>query len=160
DCEKTLIKLNLARKNILLDLDDTILHNDFAEEIFPEYFNGSDPFKIKLNISNIDHPLYEGIDYEEFDANKKMKYFYKKGSANGPDKTPTSKITEIEKTFKNKIKNFFLKYSQIYKDQLTKDNKKLLKNIQNLINEKFDFILSDFKNFTDKHNFLKNQNEL
>ncbi|MGC8651597.1 MAG: TM1802 family CRISPR-associated protein [Minisyncoccia bacterium] len=101
---------------------------DFLEEFIEDIGNNyKHVFKIKLNISNIDHPLYEGIDYVEFDPDKKMKYFYKKGSANGPDRTPTSKITKIEKTFKNKIKNFFLKYSQTNEDQLTKDNKKLPK---------------------------------
>ncbi|PMP87948.1 MAG: hypothetical protein C0173_08065 [Desulfurella sp.] len=89
---------------------------DFLEEFIEDIGNNyKHVFKIKLNISNIDHPLYEGIDYEEFDPDKKMKYFYKKGSANGPDKTPTSKITKI------------LKYSQTNEDQLTKDNKKLPK---------------------------------
>ncbi len=50
DCEKISINLNLEGKTILMDLDDTILHNDFAEEIFPEYLQGCNSFKTKLSI--------------------------------------------------------------------------------------------------------------
>ena len=52
---------------------------------------------------------YGGIDIEDISESKIEKYLYKRGASQGPDETPTSKITEIEKTFNNKIKGWFKK---------------------------------------------------
>src|SRR5436190_16044509 len=65
--------------------------------------------KIILSIV-IEHNRYVGIDTDEkkndTDENKEYffeKYLYSSGSANGPDRTPASLITEPEKTFNRKI---------------------------------------------------------
>ncbi|MER3447659.1 MAG: hypothetical protein C4291_12850 [Candidatus Dadabacteria bacterium] len=47
------------------------------------------------------------VKLEEFDSGKVDRYLYRKGSANGANITPTSKVTEIEKTFNLKIKGWF-----------------------------------------------------
>jgi CRISPR-associated protein Csh1 len=44
---------------------------------------------------------YQGVEVEEFTKSKLDKYAYKKGSSRGGDLTPTSKITELNKTFPN-----------------------------------------------------------
>jgi len=67
DCEKTVIKVDLSGKTIFLDLDDTILHNDFAEEIFPEYFDGTDAFNIKLNVLKQHYQRLSDFSPEAFD---------------------------------------------------------------------------------------------
>ncbi len=67
DCKKASIKIDLANKNVLVDLDDTILHNDFAEEIFPEYLDGSDPYKVKLNVLKEHYLRLSTFSPEAFD---------------------------------------------------------------------------------------------
>ena len=44
---------------------------------------------------------YKGIQIEEYSKDKLEKYLYRKGTSRGIDGTPTSMITEVEKTFKN-----------------------------------------------------------
>jgi CRISPR-associated protein Csh1 len=43
---------------------------------------------------------------EEIDSSRKMKYLYRHGASNGSDITPTSLITEPEKTLRTKIDNW------------------------------------------------------
>ena len=51
---------------------------------------------------------YTGVDYEEYSKEKICKYLYKKRASNGPDVTPTARVAgNIEKTYKNKIVNWF-----------------------------------------------------
>lgn len=47
------------------------------------------------------------ISVEELSDEKKMLYLYRSGTSRGIDQTPTSKITEVEKTFNNKILGWF-----------------------------------------------------
>ena len=44
--------------------------------------------------------VFDKVRVEEFSKQKLDKYAYKKGSPRGGDLTPTSKITDLEKTFK------------------------------------------------------------
>lgn len=83
---------------------------------------------------------YQGINVEEFSKNKLEKYLYKKGSPRGVDITPTSMITEIEKTFNNKILDWFKKSTS------DKDNKnEILQNIFLCIGKNKNEILQDLK---------------
>ena len=116
-------------------------------------------FKIVVDINNKMSPEYKGIEHEEYDSSKRLKYFYKRGSANGPDKTPTSKITQIEKTFNNKIKGVFKKYLETNSEFLNEDEKILLQNLQKLIDKKLIEIVENLKNFLSRNGYLKNQNE-
>ena len=50
---------------------------------------------------------FSEVKLEEFDSGKVDRYLYRKGSANGSNFTPTSKVTELEKTFNLKIKGWF-----------------------------------------------------
>ena len=99
---------------------------EFVDDIGDNYKN---VFKVVIDITDKEKSQYLRIDFEEYDSSKKLKYFYKRGSANGPDKTPTSKITTIDKTFKNKIKNVFGKFSGESKKFLTNNEKNLTNNI-------------------------------
>ncbi len=50
---------------------------------------------------------YDHIAIEDASKSKIKKYLYSRGASMGPDITPTAKITEINKTFKNKIRAWF-----------------------------------------------------
>lgn len=83
---------------------------------------------------------YYGIDIEEYSKNKLEKYLYKKGAPRGTDITPTSMITEIEKTFNIKILNWFRNYDS------DKNNKnEMVQNIYFCIEENKEKILQDLK---------------
>ncbi|MBD3190787.1 MAG: TIGR02556 family CRISPR-associated protein [Candidatus Heimdallarchaeota archaeon] len=72
-------------------------------------------------ISNVDKVLilhfkidqgqatFEKVGLEDYDPSKATLFLYRYGSSRGTDITPTSKITDIEKTFPNKIINWFKK---------------------------------------------------
>lgn len=79
-----------------------------------------------INIRGIDESYeYYGIDYEEYSKNKIKSYLYKQGSSNGPDLTPTSRITRIKPekgrkpTFDTKILAWFKKYDKNGSDEET-----------------------------------------
>lgn len=48
-----------------------------------------------------------GVSLEQLSDEKRLKYLYRAGAPNGADLSPTAKITEIEKTFGNKIIGWF-----------------------------------------------------
>mgnify|MGYP000278611035 CR=1 FL=1 len=68
-------------------------------------------FAILLSKDNL-HFSYQGVSLEKLDSDKLTLYLYKRGTSGGPDRTPTSKLTEPKKTFERKILNWFRKYSQ------------------------------------------------
>jgi CRISPR-associated protein Csh1 len=81
---------------------------------------------------------YCGIDIEEYSKDKIVKYLYKKGTPSGTNFTPTSMITEIEKTFNIKIFNWFKKYCS-YKNS----KNEMIKNIYSCIKENKEKMLQD-----------------
>jgi len=87
---------------------------------------------------------YRGIEIEEYSKNKLEKYLYKKGAPNGTDFTPTSMVTEIEKTFNIKIINWFKKYNSVENNVLSKMN--------SIIEENKERILQDLKDKSKKEN--------
>ncbi|MCX7795378.1 MAG: TIGR02556 family CRISPR-associated protein [bacterium] len=50
---------------------------------------------------------YLDVEREEYKKSYVLKYLYRSGSANGPDFSPTAKLTEPEKTFPMKILGWF-----------------------------------------------------
>lgn len=86
---------------------------------------------------------YRGIETEEYSKEKLKEYLYKKGSPKGTDITPTSMVTEREKTFNIKILNWFKNYNS------DKNNRnEMLRNIYPCIEESKEKILQDLKEKT------------
>ncbi len=89
---------------------------------------------------------FKKVDLEEFSKNKNNKYLYKRGSSRGTDITPTSKITRVEDTFKNKFLKWFENYDDYDLSDKSKENIKKMhlalesakNNILLELNEKFD----------------------
>ncbi len=130
---------------------------DFIEDIGKNYKN---VFEILIDITDIDNFIYKGIEYEEYDSSKKMKFFYKKGSSRGIDRTPTSKITEIEKTLDKKIKPFFKSFIKSNKALLDNNDTEFISKIGNLFDKKFDTIKEDLINFVKANGFVKESDRL
>lgn len=77
---------------------------------------------------------FDKVSLEEFDKEKSSKYFYKKGTSRGTNITPTSLITEVEKTYNMKFLKWFENHQ---KDDL------LIENILNILNNNNDNIISE-----------------
>lgn len=69
-------------------------------------------------------------------------YLYKGKKGNVTDATPTSKVTEIEKTFNKKILRWFDKYDEYL---ISQDEKQFLKKMGVVLNEEKDKILSNLQ---------------
>jgi len=67
--------------------------------------------------------IYKNIDYEQYSKEKLKKYLYKQGSSNGPDITPTSRITRVKEegnkktTFEGKLLSWFKQYNKLGSDK-------------------------------------------
>ncbi len=79
--------------------------------------------------------VYDGIEIEEFNSQKLLLYLYRKGSSgNGPDVTPTSMVTNIERTLRTKFYRWFEKNN---------NEKKLFRSLKECIDNSKDLINTD-----------------
>lgn len=69
------------------------------------------------------------VELEEYRRDYKMRYLYRSGSANGPDFSPTAKLTEPEKTFRMKIFGWFNKLLKDKSLGISPDERELLSKI-------------------------------
>lgn len=83
---------------------------------------------------NENNVTFDKVSLESYDSDKSLNYFYKKGSSRGTNISPTSLITEVEKTFNNKFIKWFKDYEK--KNELISD-------IYNEIENNKEFILSE-----------------
>jgi len=99
---------------------------------------------IKFDAAN--NYKYAGIELEEYSKDKLSKYLYKRGSSNGPDITPTARVAgKIEKTFCNKIVNWF---KQALDDELVRKDQEtylFLKRLSEELEHNHKRILTDLK---------------
>jgi len=99
---------------------------------------------------------YGGIQQEEYSKEKKEKYLYKKGSSKGTDLSPTSRITDSEKTFNNKTIAWFKKVVNDKELLLDEIELQYLKNIYKCLDLNKNGILEDLSNKI--NSFGKNEN--
>ncbi len=114
-------------------------------------------FKIIFDITNLNGVKYKEISHEETSNDKKLKYLYKKGSANGSDYTPTSKITSLKKTYEKKflksIESFVKEHKETLKENI--DDLMLLESLNNEIKNKKDDIYKDLYEYINNMGLLK-----
>ncbi|MDY0128969.1 MAG: TIGR02556 family CRISPR-associated protein [Methanosarcina vacuolata] len=88
---------------------------------------------------------FKEIEHQEYSKEKIVKYLYKRGSSNGPDITPTARVTEINKTFSNKIVGWFSKPLKEAKPILDDEEVQFLELLGKCIKENEDKILLDLE---------------
>ncbi len=89
--------------------------------------------------------LFEKVEWVGYEKARKNQYLYKKGSSgNGPDVTPTSRVTEIEKTFNKKILAWFNKVEE-YDGYIDKEEYELVKTINKTLKNNKEEILKKLK---------------
>lgn len=88
---------------------------------------------------------FKEIEHQEYSKEKIGKYLYKRGSSNGPDITPTARVTEIKKTFSNKIIGWFSKTLKEAKLILDGEEVQFLELLGKCIKENEEKILLDLE---------------
>lgn len=88
---------------------------------------------------------FRGINQEEYSKGKIGKYLYKKGAAKGSDFTPTARITELGKTFENKILLWFKNIKKNKDLILAEDEKKFIQALYECIEINRNEIFSELK---------------
>lgn len=131
-----------ALYDIGLSMDTQGFMNEFAEDIGDKYKN---VFKIVIDI-NGDELIYKRIDLEEFSKSKKLKYLYKGVKGKSCNYTPTTKITNIGRTYDTKIINSISTFVDNNKGYIKNDDMIFLKKIDEIIKNDRDKILADIKN--------------
>lgn len=114
--------------------------NEFIEDIGDGYKH---VFKIIFDITDPANFSYKEIGYEEFDKGRKLKYLYKRGSSNGPDRTPTSKIINPAKTFNKKILKSIRAFIKDNGEGLDESGRSFLFSLDKCLNARKNDILKD-----------------
>ncbi|WP_084600634.1 TIGR02556 family CRISPR-associated protein [Methanolacinia paynteri] len=101
--------------------------------------------KVVINTDR-DPYVYEGVELEDLSVEKKESYLYRKGSgANGPDSTPTSRITEPEKTLNTKFFGWFKSIDSDGVHPINTDEISDLTKIKNCLEENKEKITEEVK---------------
>jgi len=87
-----------------------------------------------------------GVSLEQLSDEKRLKYLYRAGAPNGADLSPTAKITEIEKTFNNKIIGWFRHLERNKKSlALQEEDWAFLDGMKNLLVANEEYLLTEIK---------------
>lgn len=99
--------------------------------------------KIKFKYKN-NKIEYEKVELEEFSIKKLINYLYKRGGGNAGDYTPTSRVTEFNRTLKNLLKS------------IIKIDTDIFKNINNYLSIKKNYktILNDLNSYNPKDGYI------
>lgn len=118
------------------DLLDTLTQDPASSETYKHIL------AIKLNKGDNGFEFVD-VDLEEYSKSKIRQYLYRRGSGNGPDITPTSRITEVEKTFvKNKTLPWFSKALEDKALNLKDEELEFLREMNDCLIKNKDLILS------------------
>lgn len=88
---------------------------------------------------------YAGIELEEYSKSKIKQYLYKQDASRGTDFTPTGRITEIDKTFKNKILLWFTNITKENQIVFIDDETEFLRGLNDCLKSNTEAILLDLK---------------
>ena len=99
---------------------------------------------ITIELEKTNDVSYKRVSVEDYSSDRISWYLYRKGSANGPDMTPIARITEPEKTMKNKILGWF-KDDFIGKAGITPEEAAFIKQIEACLLSNLEKILTDIQ---------------
>jgi CRISPR-associated protein Csh1 len=113
--------------------------------------NGSYKKVITIVLEQKDNGFkFAGVETEEYDSGKKMKYLYRSGAANGADLSPTAKLSgKPEGTFDRKILGWF-NILDDKKTKLTDAEKIFLNGIRDVLKENAGFIKREILTIREK----------
>jgi CRISPR-associated protein Csh1 len=88
-----------------------------------------------------DNLYFSDVEREEYKRDYVMRYLYRSGSANGPDFSPTAKLTEPERTFPMKILGWFNRTLKDKNINLGTEDRIFLARIQEELEENKEYIM-------------------
>lgn len=116
-------------------------------------------FKVILNIDDDEHIQYKETGFEDFKEENKLKYMYKRGGSRGSDNTPTSRITNLSKTFNKKIVQSVKTFLDNNETALNDEGKIFLKNLDDCLHRNKEKILADLLSLTKESMEILNEKE-
>lgn len=100
---------------------------------------------------------YLSTEPEKYSHEKILRYLYKSGSGNGPDISPTAKITEPKKTFDMKILGWFkILDDKYFRSYLSQEEIKFLENVRKCLKENETLIIGEIEEI--RRSILKKEN--
>lgn len=90
-----------------------------------------------------DNIRFSSVEVEEYRKDYKMRYLYRSGAANGPDFSPSAKLTEPEKTFPMKILGWFNKALKDKSLSIDQNERAFLSSIQRELEKNAERIVED-----------------
>lgn len=143
----------LHEKNVNLDKSESVIG------LLCEDPKSSDLYKTIITVEvekTGTQTSFTHVGMEEYSNEKISKYLYRRGSSNGPDLSPTCRLTEPQKTVKGK---FFKWFDEDFSNSLYK----LTQDEQNIINSIKECVLANKQKITEgiisKYNTLKANKE-
>ena len=93
------------------------------------------------------HWQYCDVQYMHLTSNMRFKILYKRGSSNGPDLTPTCKVTELSKTFPNK----YFRWLEDHQKNNTFDveTRQMIQDLFDITKNQYDTIYNDIQTVID-----------
>jgi len=119
----------------LYDIGKIQKESEFLEEFIEDIGNKNKyVFKIIIDANDVANNMrYDGIDFEEFSSDKKLKYLYKGIKGNSCNYTPTTKITVIPKTCKTKIADSIESFLRKNNAYISKKNRNFLLKVDKVL---------------------------
>jgi len=139
---KNLGEYALRKKRINLDEPEGVL------SVLSEDPKSSETYRRIITIElekNREGFTFRRVGVEDYESKKVPRYLYRKGSANGPDVTPISRVTDPEKTLKKKIHGWFKEDFIDAKTGVTADEAILLKKLDECLQLNVEDILKEVK---------------
>ncbi len=87
---------------------------------------------------------YKGIEREEYSIDKIVKYLYRSGPKNGANFSPSTKVTEIDKTLKNKVVGWFKEILSNKNIKLSHEERVFLENLNQEITHNTEEIINKY----------------
>ncbi|MGC9513844.1 MAG: TIGR02556 family CRISPR-associated protein [Fidelibacterota bacterium] len=91
---------------------------------------------------------YHDVQYKPLTSGMKLKILYKRGASNGPDLTPTCKITDLKKTFPNKYVSWFKTYHT--HDAFDEESRQMIRELYDATKNQEETIFQDIQTNLDE----------
>jgi len=124
--------------NAIKSLGDYSQQGEIVENEASGFVENPDvEYVLAVELEDINEELkYKRVSTEEFERSRIPRYLYRRGAPNGPDITPTSKITKAEKTLNNKIIKCLMNIAKEWKFyELSGEEKEYVESIKKIIAE-------------------------
>ncbi|MBS7631715.1 TIGR02556 family CRISPR-associated protein [Candidatus Bathyarchaeota archaeon] len=140
DAIRKIGEYSLKKKGFSLDISGNLVEILCDDPKSSETYKNLIKIELKLKDGEV---LFRRVGEEAYDSSKIASYLYRRGSANGPDVTPISRVTDPNKTFNGKILAWFKESFEDEKYGLTEDEVQFIRKVGETISKNAFQILSE-----------------